>query len=290
MPRTISTDLQEALDGEVVALALCYRIERVDGEVFRFTSTNSPLVVDAETFEPLDAVSPTAIESAAGSGVDNLEIVGLLSSERITETDLRAGRFDRALVEVFVVNPEELSAGRVKLGRFRLGNVTISDGKFTGELRSLSQRLTLATTPLVSPTCRVRRLGDAECTVDLSSLVDAGVVDSAVDPFGIVTATAAVIARAAAWYRYGEITFTTGPNAGLSREVKESFADGPTTTLQLQETFPFEVSPGDEFEVVVGCDRSFAQCVSRFENAANFRGEPHVPGVDKLGKRGRGGG
>ena len=37
---------------------------------------------------------------------------------------------------------------------------------------------------------------------------------------------------------------------------------------------------GDTFEVVVGCDRSFATCRDRFANVENFGGFPHMPGND----------
>jgi hypothetical protein len=35
-------------------------------------------------------------------------------------------------------------------------------------------------------------------------------------------------------------------------------------------------------EVSEGCDKSIATCAGRFGNAANFRGEPYLPGVDLL--------
>jgi len=39
---------------------------------------------------------------------------------------------------------------------------------------------------------------------------------------------------------------------------------------------------GDRIALRHGCDKSFATCVSRFGNAENFRGEPHLPGNDLL--------
>ncbi|HEY6917055.1 MAG TPA: phage BR0599 family protein, partial [Allosphingosinicella sp.] len=41
-------------------------------------------------------------------------------------------------------------------------------------------------------------------------------------------------------------------------------------------------SVGDLVEIAEGCDRSFATCRTRFGNAVNFRGEPHLPGMDLL--------
>jgi uncharacterized phage protein (TIGR02218 family) len=42
------------------------------------------------------------------------------------------------------------------------------------------------------------------------------------------------------------------------------------------------VESGCRVELREGCDKRFETCVSRFANAANFRGEPHLPGNDLL--------
>jgi uncharacterized phage protein (TIGR02218 family) len=52
--------------------------------------------------------------------------------------------------------------------------------------------------------------------------------------------------------------------------------------LTLQEPPPFAVVEGDLVEIREGCDKSFATCTGRFANARNFRGEPHLPGMDLL--------
>ena len=40
------------------------------------------------------------------------------------------------------------------------------------------------------------------------------------------------------------------------------------------------IAVGDTFVVTAGCDKRFATCRDRFNNAANFRGFPHIPGND----------
>ncbi len=48
--------------------------------------------------------------------------------------------------------------------------------------------------------------------------------------------------------------------------------------------FP-EPAPGDAFDAVAGCDKSFATCRDRFGNAVNFRGFPFTPGESWLTAR-----
>ena len=54
------------------------------------------------------------------------------------------------------------------------------------------------------------------------------------------------------------------------------------TSVTLRAAPAFAVAAGALVELVEGCDKSFAICTARFGNAANFRGEPHLPGVDLL--------
>lgn len=61
----------------------------------------------------------------------------------------------------------------------------------------------------------------------------------------------------------------------------------PSSRLILHEPFPFDVVAGDAFIAQVGCNRSPGRCNSVFNNIVNFRGEPTVPGVDRLMQRGR---
>ena len=43
---------------------------------------------------------------------------------------------------------------------------------------------------------------------------------------------------------------------------------------------PEPIAAGDTFNVTAGCDKRFATCRDRFDNAVNFRGFPHIPGND----------
>jgi len=45
---------------------------------------------------------------------------------------------------------------------------------------------------------------------------------------------------------------------------------------------PFDIAIGDSFEIQAGCDKTFETCINRFNNAINFRGEPHMPGQDEI--------
>ena len=79
-------------------------------------------------------------------------------------------------------------------------------------------------------------------------------------------------------FRWGGARYLTGANSGLQSVTMA--IGGETITLR---ELPAEPSmAGDLIRLSHGCDKMFATCRERFGNAANFRGEPHLPGNDLL--------
>jgi Phage conserved hypothetical protein BR0599 len=82
------------------------------------------------------------------------------------------------------------------------------------------------------------------------------------------------------WFSRGLMTWTSGANAGRKAEAKlHSKRDG-SVTLELWQAMAEEVGVGDAFTVPACCDKHFKTCKGKFDNSVNFRGFPHVPGVD----------
>ena len=67
--------------------------------------------------------------------------------------------------------------------------------------------------------------------------------------------------------------------AGLEMEVKE-YVQNQYILLVLP--MPNAIAAEDNFEITAGCDKTFKSCVSKFNNAINFRGHPHLPGMDRI--------
>lgn len=84
----------------------------------------------------------------------------------------------------------------------------------------------------------------------------------------------------AAYFELGTLTFETGANAGISREIL--FWDPAASALSFFLAFPYPIAVGDGFRLAPGCDRQAETCRVTFGNFLNFRGEPDVPGQDAL--------
>lgn len=86
------------------------------------------------------------------------------------------------------------------------------------------------------------------------------------------------------YFNYGVITFTSGNNNGLSKEIKNHISAGGV--IELFEPMPFTVQIGDDYDIVAGCDKLLSTCKTRFDNVVNFGGEPHVPGLNTVNRFG----
>lgn len=272
--KQISSSLFSHLQQEVTTLATCWKLTRRDGVVMGFTDHDRDIVVSGLTYQAATGFTPTAIAGSASLDVDNLDVEGMLDAGAITQEDILAGKYDHAEIEVFRVNYAAPADGTLPLRFGWLGEVTSDGGRFVAEMRGLAQRLTQKVGELYAPRCRAD-LGDARCKVSMAGRTYAGSVTS-VTSRSVLHDTART--EDAGLFSFGKLTFTGGANDGLSMEIK-SYVPG-TFTLFLP--FPYDVAPGDDYMVTEGCDKTLATCAAVFDNAVNFRGEPHVPGMNRI--------
>jgi uncharacterized phage protein (TIGR02218 family) len=271
--KSASLALAAHLAGEVTTLATCWRLERADGWVRGFTDHDRELVVDGLTYVASTGFLPSAIKTASDLSVDNLDVDGFLDDAALRAEDLIAGLFDGARIEVFIVNWADLGQGRLLLRKGFLGEIKRADQRFSAEIRGLSNRLQQTAGKLYSRLCRVD-LGSSECGVALGPRTDTYAVTQVItaDTVRIVTA------RATGYFTFGKATFTTGANAGAVNEVL--LHDGQT--IRLFVPMPRPIVVGDQIVLVAGCDKTPETCNAKFVNILNFRGEPHIPGNDKV--------
>jgi uncharacterized phage protein (TIGR02218 family) len=164
-----------------------------------------------------------------------------------------------------------------------LGTFTAKDQLFVAELRGLMDRVQRVVTRLYMPSCTAN-LGDARCTVDIEALRVSGEVTAVNDRHDFYTDLASSSPPVADdEFTYGLITWTTGENAGRSMEVKQHATAGQ---IVLQLPMVGTVAIGDEFTIVPGCRKTLEECRDRYDNVVNFRGFPHIPGLDEMLKHG----
>ncbi|TZG29276.1 DUF2163 domain-containing protein [Sphingomonas montanisoli] len=256
---------------EVTALAFCWRIDRSDGVTVGFTSADRDLSVGGLDYRARPGMLPSAVRLSETFDVDTLDVSGAIDDAAISAGDLAAGRWDGARVRLYAVDRGHPDDAPMLIARGRLGDVEQQDRGFTAELRGVTAVLERPVIEQTSPECRAE-LGDRRCRVAMAGRRRMVRVVEAVD------ATNVRIDGDAGGAEFGRIDWFTGANSGLTANVRTGAGD----MLSLFEAPAFALAVGDMGELIEGCDKGFATCRDRFGNAANFRGEPHLPGNDLL--------
>ena len=251
----------------VVTLAWCWRIERVDGVTIGLTAHDRDLVVGGLTYRAAPGMTPSAIVRDDSLDAPALDVGGALSHRAVSERDLLAGRYDGARVVVFAWDWSAGHATPIAAGR--IGSVATADGGFTAELLGVEVALDRAVVETTSPGCRAT-LGDGRCRVAMAGRrrrvrVSAQAGNRLTLPGG------------GAGCAGGRLRWIGGANSGLAERIVAGDADGVVLAR-----VPVFDGMGALVEVGEGCDGSLATCCDRFGNVANFRGEPHLPGIDLL--------
>jgi uncharacterized phage protein (TIGR02218 family) len=270
--KSISNDLLNHLGEEVVTIATCLYLVRKDGVEIFSTEHDVDLAIDGDTYESSLGFNRTDVVNTSSMSVDNLEIMGVLDTDKISEEDLRAGKYDYAEVYLFLVNYKDLSQGILRLRRGILGEVVLGDnGLFTAELRGMVQLYSQRIGEVYSPECRAD-IGDSRCKIDLAPLTVETTVASVINRRTITVVSGS---EADEYYTHGALTFETGNNAGFSIEIKSWLLS--TKQIEMYLPTPYPIQAGDEVSFYPGCDKRIATCFDKFNNVINFRGEPYVP-------------
>lgn len=270
--KSSSTQLAAHVVGETNTLATCWMVTRRDGMVLGFTDHDQDLTVDGLLYQASTGYTRSAIHAIADLSVDNLDIESALNSDTLSADDLRAGLWDGAEVEIFFVNWQDLTQGKIILKRGTIGHVELQDAVFKAELRGMTQQLQQQIVELFTPDCRAD-LGDNRCKVNLTALTVIGTVTAATDRYGF---TDSARTEAASYWNGGLVTWTSGVNQGRKIEIG-SFSGG---VFSLYLPVPGVIAVGDAYSLQPGCDKSFTTCKNRYSNGNNFRGEPYIPGSD----------
>ncbi|WP_420431597.1 DUF2163 domain-containing protein [Hyphobacterium sp.] len=274
---SVPQGLQDRLDDGVTTLAWCWRVERRDGAVFGFTDHDRVLVFDGLSYRPETGFSGSDLDARLGLESASSEVSGLFEDDAFTLTDLAAGLWDRAEVDLYRVDWRDVGL-RVKTWRGELGAVTYDGVAYRAELNGFSLRLERSIGRIYSRHCDAE-FGDSRCGINLQ--------DPAFSAFGSVTSvltgsieTSGLETYEDGWFSAGKLTWTSGANSGASQRVMRHSAGAASILVALSGVDG--VNPGDTFEIVAGCDKLHASCRDKFANIVNFRGFSLMPGNDVL--------
>jgi uncharacterized phage protein (TIGR02218 family) len=257
-------------DAPLETAASFWRVIRRDGVTLGFTAHDRDLWFDGVLHRSAPGMIPSAIRRSADFEPDSAEVQGALSHDSISATDLAAARFDGARVLIGLVDWESLE--RHVIYRGSIGTVTEEAGSFTAALESRKLELQRDPVPRTSPSCRAAFCGPG-CTLSAARFSHDGALTSFDAAANSVSLTTTVTPTNLIG---GTLRWFDGPYAGQPMGVVA--LNGTALVLDT----PLDQAPplGARITVREGCDRTLETCATRFGNAINFQGEPHLPGND----------
>jgi hypothetical protein len=159
--RDFSPEFAAHISGQTTTLCWVWKLTRADGLVLGFTDHDNDLLVGGVNYQAASGFSPSDIDSQLGFALDNSSVQGLLSSNVITDIDIRAGKYDGAAVEISRVNWMQPNEFGVIWGG-KLGDIKIKDGHFEAELIGRAAVLERSTGRVFARGCDAS-FGDNRC-------------------------------------------------------------------------------------------------------------------------------
>ncbi|MEM8822169.1 MAG: DUF2163 domain-containing protein [Pseudomonadota bacterium] len=252
-------------------------LRRRDGVVQGFTDHDAALEIDGIRCEAATGLTAGALDRSSGLAVDNVSASGALISDAMTEEDLRAGRWDGAKVDIWLVNWAEPDM-RELLFRGTFGEITWGDGAFGVELRSLTEALNTPMGRVFQGRCDAV-LGDRRCGVNLGPSFSVEVDIQDVEDGRLLTVPN-LSQFAPKWFERGIVKVLSGTATGLQERIKRDYPIGGGRAIELWSALRAPIAAGDRIRIEAGCDKTATTCRAKFSNFLNFRGFPDIPGED----------
>lgn len=276
----LSEDFLDHLQSGLTTLARCWLLRRKDGWVRGFTDHDTDVAFGGLVYRADTGLTAHAIMQTTGLAIDNSEALGALSDASVTEADIRAGRFDGARVEAWLVNwanPDE----RLLQFRGSLGEITRSGGAFRAELLGLTETLNRPQGRVYQAACSAV-LGDGRCRFDTGQAGFSEELDVIAIEDDVRFTLDGAAGQPARWFEKGRLTVLDGGAKGLVGVIKNDGIGAGGRVVELWQALRAPMRVGDRVRIEAGCDKRHQTCRDRFDNIVNFRGFPHISGEDRL--------
>ena len=275
------------------ALAEGWKVTRAtDLAVYGWTTHDINDVIAGVTYRASQGLQPTAAHSTDTLQVDTLDVTAFLDVS--TEAELAAGVWDGSTIVHFEYRHDTLptSLGSdVLIKRVGVvGQITRQNNTFTAEIRGLAHQLATRIGRSYTPVCPWRHaqwngatyVSSVECGIDLTGRIHTGTITSlGAEPTREFSDSAQ--AQVMGYFDSGYITFTSGPNAGVTREVRR----WENKAFSLLRPFAYAAVVGNAYSACIGDDHTYETCLAVFNNlepvaGGGFGAFPHVPGQNAV--------
>jgi len=251
---------------------------RVGGTVLRYSAAPTALSANGRTFVHGPKFGRSKTKIVIGTQVDELDVkiypepTDHLGGMPFLQAAWQ-GQLDGALLQLeraFMPTYGDTSPGTVVLFAGRISDIDCSRTGIDLKCRSHLELLNIQMPRRLWQSSCTHNFGDAMCQFNRSTMQ----VTFAAEPGSTQSQVATSVAPSPAnLYVQGTLIGVTGANAGASRTVANMSAGWVYVKL----AFLFPILVDDQFQLLPGCDRTFATCQNVFNNAIHFGGFPYIP-------------
>ncbi|MGN7661622.1 MAG: DUF2163 domain-containing protein [Anaplasma sp.] len=269
--KDVTQELLSHISQEIITTAHCCKLTLKDKTVIGLTDCDSDLNFGNILYRSGNGINLSHVCDSSEVSVAYVEVI---MGSLIAQEGMSAESFDHATAEIFLVNYENLSQGKMVLFSGTIAEFTTCDDRVKLTLEGVKHALLNRVGELFSPHCRAK-LCDSRCGLAKERFTFQGSIERVV---GHLTFEDTKLPHKDGYYKYGVITFSKSGNRGVSIDVR----DHREYTVHLVKPAPHPLLAGDTYSITAGCDKNFSTCRTKFDNVSNFRGEPHVPDLHSI--------
>ena len=281
-PGALVALLNGASNAQLV-MADLYTFTLLGGQVLRYTSNDVALTAGANTWQLGPILKRSKTKLTVGITVDQLK-VQLSAAPTVTINGVPMMQFitrgglanARLLVERLYADSAGVAKGILPVFTGRVADINGGRHEKNINVKSDTELLDVMVPRDVYQAGCKNTLFDGNCGAPRANFTLARAATGPSD--AARTTFAHAIGVPVGYFSLGIVTFTSGPNAGVARTVRDHTA----STLVTLQPWPFAVASGDTFSVQAGCDKKQLTCDTKFANLARFRGEPYVPAPETV--------
>ena len=162
--RDIPIELVARIESGAAMLCHAWVLTRTNGVIMGFTDHDRDLTVEGVVCRAASGWTAGAVEGDVGLAAGSAVVAGVLDDVAISDSDVEAGLYDRAKIELWRVDWERPDL-KVRLWTGRLAKIRREGESFTAELEGPLAALERAVGRTCGRDCDAT-LGDARCRVD----------------------------------------------------------------------------------------------------------------------------
>ena len=262
-----------ANNSSVTEYAICWHIKLTNGVQIGVTDHDNDIEVTGVKYLSKALVKYDVAQKSSNMLKGINEISGIIDHELIKEDDILKGKFDNALLSIYLVDYKNIKKSPYLLKQGYIGNIKCSNNQFYADIYPLTEKLNSNIIQSFSPYCRAK-FCDKKCQLDKGIYTKIGKIDKVINKNSFLDEGRNEVKG---YYDFGTIKFLSGKNKDIILEISNFH----NQVIEVILPPLVELNLGDKYEITAGCDKNFSTCINKFNNAINFRGEPHISEVIK---------